>query len=188
MATASSNYVVPGANPFNQSDVTVAAGPGIAVTESPQNNYVVSTNGKILQTVVKTLGPINQTIASGGSPINLGNITGLPAIDPSINPFIICSLTMSLTMSSANFNLFNVGVYSALSQRIVQFNTPNESFLNFNWGTSIPNPANKVVTNFIVPYAMLYTGIPYFGVFINYPRGLYTLNNLNFSLSINYYV
>lgn len=184
----SSNYVVPGANPLERIDFGVSAGPGIAVTEDPENNYIVSTNGKILQTVTKTSGPFNQTIASGGSPINLANITGLPAIDATINPYIICSLTMSLNMSSANFNLFNVGVYSGLNQRIVQFNTSTEGQLNFNWGGSIPNPLNKVVTNFVVPYALLYTGTPYFGVFVNYPRGGYVLANLNFSLSINYYV
>jgi hypothetical protein len=183
------NYVVPGAAPSGQ-DVTVTAGFGIVVTEPSPGQYVVASNGEIIDqtTLPIFIVPNGRVIQSGGSPVNLGAVPAIGPFDTVKNPTVEFELIMcgQGTVSGSN-NVLSIGIFAANTNEVITNDTPLGQAVDFDWGNTIPDPLNKSVVNVSVPYGVA-TGSLFYGAFLRFPGSGASFDNLSFVLTYKYFV
>jgi hypothetical protein len=184
------NYVVPGAAPSGQ-DVTVSAGFGIVVTEPSPGQYIVASTGETLDqtTLVLFTVPNGTAIQSGGSPHVFGAVPAIGPFDTVKNVNVEFELIMSGQGTfTPNNNVLTIGIFrTSNNSEVATFDTPFGLLTPFDWGNSIPNGLNKLVSNVSVPYAVA-TGGLFYGAFIRFPGSGGSFDNLTFLLTVKYFV
>jgi hypothetical protein len=128
----------------------------------------------------------------GGNVFDCGPVTGLPTIDPALNPYVTFVITMCGvgTALSLAGNDISVGIIENLATPVADFNDNGTPPPSFNWGTTIPNALNKVVYERAVPYASYIGTLNYFA-FLSFPQAFppnYLIQSLAFQLTVIYNV
>jgi hypothetical protein len=147
--------------------------------------------GGIPTTVVLPVVNYGTAPLTGGTVLNCGAVTGLPAINPALNPYVTFELTMSgigSTIFTTIGNTIEVGIFKDLATTVAIFADGGTPVPSFNWGTSVPNALNEVVLVRTVPYAS-YIGSLNYCAFINFTYSaspFYTITNLQFQLTVTY--
>jgi hypothetical protein len=211
MSCGGGNYVVPGADPCNGGggggggQVTVTAGYGVIVNTTNIGgitNYIINAYGTPAtfsfplntqsgQFLNRLTGPI-PLYAGGGDPVSFAPMPILPAnFDVAKNPQVTVTLTMAGNAFFNTSNEFAIGLFDNTNVPICAYSTGGivPAPIQFNWGDLIPEPANVIITT-IVPGSRLLMN-PFYGAFMSFQDGFgapYQINNVIFSLKIDYFV
>jgi len=151
---------------------------------------LTATSGTRNTLALPTVTPSSVINISGGLVFDCGSVTGLPTIDPALNPFVTFVLTMCGTGSSftGEGNDISVGIVENLTTPVAAFFANGTPAPSVNWGTSIPNGLNQIVYQRLVPYASYIGTLNYYAFlsFPNPPPPNYQFLNLAFQLTVIY--